>query len=129
MREKRKPLMSKKDKQVLIDRLKKLSEDALYPSGLSEGREAPAKKQDVPAGEEVPAPARYAPVRKSERFSLKSPGQGFGQRSTQRIRRIASSALMISNIDFSTRSAHLQCLLILRLRPVPISVFNHFILP
>ena len=50
--------MTKKDKQVLIDGLKKLSADVADLAALLEGTEAPAKKQDVPAEEEAPAPAK-----------------------------------------------------------------------
>ena len=50
--------MTKKDKQVLIDGLKMLSADVAELAALLEGTEAPAKKQDVPAEEEAPAPAK-----------------------------------------------------------------------
>ena len=50
--------MTKKDKQVLIDGLKKLSADMAELAALLEGTEAPAKKQDVPAEEKAPAPAK-----------------------------------------------------------------------
>lgn len=47
--------MTKKDKQVLIDGLKKLSADVADLAAMLESTEAPAKKQDDPA--EAPAPA------------------------------------------------------------------------
>ena len=50
--------MTKKDKQVLIEGLKKLSADVADIATLLEGTEAPAKKQDVPATEEATAPAK-----------------------------------------------------------------------
>lgn len=50
--------MTKKDKQVLIDGLKKLSADVADLAVLLEGTEAPAKKQDVPAEEKAPTPAK-----------------------------------------------------------------------
>ena len=48
--------MTKKDRLVLIEGLKKLSADVADLAALLEGTEAPAKKQDVPAQEEAPAP-------------------------------------------------------------------------
>ena len=50
--------MTKKEKQVLIDGLKKLSGDVADLAALLEGSEAPEKKQDVPAKEEAPVPAK-----------------------------------------------------------------------
>lgn len=50
--------MTKKDKSVLIEALKKLSADVADIATLLEGTEAPAKKQDVPATEEATAPAK-----------------------------------------------------------------------
>ena len=50
--------MTKKDKSVLIEALKKLSADVADIATLLEGTEAPAKKQDVPVEEAVPAPAK-----------------------------------------------------------------------
>ena len=50
--------MSKKEVKVLIDGLKKLSADMADLAALLEGTEAPVKKQDVPAEEEAPAPAK-----------------------------------------------------------------------
>ena len=47
--------MTKKDRTVLIEGLKKLSADVAEIASLLEGAEAPAKKQDEPA--EIPAPA------------------------------------------------------------------------
>ena len=50
--------MTKKDKQVLIDGLKKLSADMAELAVLLEGTDAPVKKQDVPAEEKALAPAK-----------------------------------------------------------------------
>ena len=50
--------MTKKDKSVLIEALKKLSADIADIATLLEETEAPAKKQDVPATEEAPAPTK-----------------------------------------------------------------------
>ena len=55
--------MTKKDKQVLIDGLKKLSADVAEIAALLEGAEAPAKKQDVPVEEAAPAAVEEAPVK------------------------------------------------------------------
>lgn len=51
--------MTKKDKQVLIDGLKKLSADVAEIAALLEGTEAPAKKQDIPVEEAAPAVKVY----------------------------------------------------------------------
>ena len=51
--------MTKKDKQVLIDGLKKLSAIA----ALLEGAEAPTKKQDAPVEETSPAATEEAPAK------------------------------------------------------------------
>ena len=55
--------MTKKDKQVLIDGLKKLSADVAELAALLEGTEAPAKKLDVPAEEPAPAVVEEAPAK------------------------------------------------------------------
>ena len=55
--------MTKKDKQVLIDGLKKLSADVADLAALLESAEAPAKTQDAPAEEPVPAAVEEAPVK------------------------------------------------------------------
>ena len=55
--------MTKKDKQVLIDGLKKLSADVADLSALLESTEAPAKTQDVPAEEPAPAAVEEAPAK------------------------------------------------------------------
>ena len=47
--------MTKKDRQVLIDGLKKLSADMAEMATLLEGTEALEKKQDAPAEEKAPA--------------------------------------------------------------------------
>ena len=52
--------MTKKDKQVLIDGLKKLSADVADLAALLESTEAPAKKQDVPAEDTAPATTEQA---------------------------------------------------------------------
>lgn len=49
--------MTKKDKMVLIDGLKKLSQDIADIAAVLEGADgAPAKKQDVPAEAQAPEP-------------------------------------------------------------------------
>lgn len=55
--------MTKKDKQVLIDGLKKLSADVADLAALLEGIEAPAKTQDAPAEEPAPAAVEEAPAK------------------------------------------------------------------
>ena len=55
--------MTKKDKQVLIDGLKKLSADVAEIAALLEGAEAPAKKQDVPAEETATAAVEETPTK------------------------------------------------------------------
>ena len=55
--------MTKKDKQVLIDGLKKLSADVADLAALLEGTEAPAKTQDAPAKEPAPAAVEEAPAK------------------------------------------------------------------
>ena len=55
--------MTKKDKQFLIDGLKKLSADVADLAALLEGTEAPAKKQDDPMEETAPAVTEEAPVK------------------------------------------------------------------
>ena len=53
--------MTKKDKMVLIDGLKKLSRDVADLAALLEGAEAaPAKKQDAPAENTAPEPEQVA---------------------------------------------------------------------
>ena len=48
--------MTKKDKQVLIEGLKKLSADVADLAALLEGTEAPTKTQDAPAKDPAPIP-------------------------------------------------------------------------
>ena len=55
--------MTKKDKQVLIDGLKKLSADVADIAALLEGTEAPAKTQDAPAKDPAPMPEKEAPAK------------------------------------------------------------------
>ena len=55
--------MTKKDKQVLVDGLKKLSADVAELAALLEGTEAPAKKLDVPAEEPTPTVVEEAPAK------------------------------------------------------------------
>ena len=55
--------MTKKDKQVLIDGLKKLSADVAEIAALLEGAEAPTKKQDAPVEETSPAATEEAPAK------------------------------------------------------------------
>ena len=55
--------MTKKDKQVLVDGLKKLSADVAELAALLEGTEAPAKKLDVPAEEPAAAVVEEAPAK------------------------------------------------------------------
>ena len=55
--------MTKKDKQVLIEGLKKLSADVADLAALLEGTEAPAKKQDDPVEETAPASMEEAPAK------------------------------------------------------------------
>jgi len=55
--------MTKKDKQVLIDGLKKLSADVADLAALLESAEAPAKTQDAPAEEPAPAAVEEAPAK------------------------------------------------------------------
>ena len=50
--------MTKKDKSVLIEALRKLSADVANIATLLEETEAPTKKQDVPVEEQAPAPAK-----------------------------------------------------------------------
>ena len=50
--------MTKNDKQVLIDGLKKLSADVAEIAALLEGTEAPAKTQDAPAKDPAPMPEK-----------------------------------------------------------------------
>ena len=55
--------MTKKDKQVLIDGLKKLSADVADLAAMLESAEAPAKTQDMPAEEPAPAAVEEAPAK------------------------------------------------------------------
>ena len=55
--------MTKKDKQVLIEGLKKLSADVADLAALLEGTEAPAKTQDAPAKDPAPMPEKEAPAK------------------------------------------------------------------
>ena len=55
--------MTKKDKQVLIDGLKKLSADMADLALFLEGIAAPAKKQDVPVETKDPDPIEEAPAK------------------------------------------------------------------
>ena len=55
--------MTKKDKQVLIEGLKKLSADVADLAALLEGTEAPAKTQDAPAKDPAPMPEEEAPAK------------------------------------------------------------------
>ena len=50
--------MTKKDQQVLIEGLKKLSADVADLAALLEGTEAPAKTQDAPAKAPAPMPEK-----------------------------------------------------------------------
>ena len=55
--------MTKKDKQVLIEGLKKLSADVADLAALLEGTEAPAKTQDAPVKDPAPMPEKEAPAK------------------------------------------------------------------
>ena len=55
--------MTKKDKQVLIDGLKKRAAEVAESAALLEGAEAPAKKQDSPVEEAAPAVVEEAPAK------------------------------------------------------------------
>ena len=55
--------MTKKDKQVLIDGLKKLSAVVADLAAMLESAEAPAKTQDMPAEEPAPAAVEEAPAK------------------------------------------------------------------
>lgn len=57
--------MTKKDKMVLIDGLKKLSQDIADIASVLEGADtAPPKKQDEPAKESAPEPEKAAALEK-----------------------------------------------------------------
>ena len=78
--------MTKRDKSILIEGLRKLSQDAADIAAALEGAEAQAKKLDEPAPEPEPVkaghfPRRSTPTRKSGRFWRRSPGRlsGGGQ--------------------------------------------------
>ena len=55
--------MTKKDKQVLIEGLKKLSADVADLAAKLEGSEAPAKTQDAPVKDTTPMPEKEAPAK------------------------------------------------------------------
>ncbi len=55
--------MTKKEKQVLIDGLRKLSADAAEIAALLESPEAKTQKQEAPAKEESPAPVEEMPAK------------------------------------------------------------------
>ncbi len=55
--------MTKNDKSVLIDGLRKLSADVAQIAALLEGAGAPEKKQDEPAAEPAPAPKEETPAK------------------------------------------------------------------
>lgn len=55
--------MTKKDRTVLIEGLKKLSADVAEIAALLEGAEAPAKKQDEPAETPAPVSEEVAPAK------------------------------------------------------------------
>lgn len=55
--------MTKKEKQVLIDGLKKLSANVADLAAMLEGTEAQTQTQDVPAEEQAPAAAEEAPAK------------------------------------------------------------------
>ena len=55
--------MTKKDKQVLIEGLKKLSADVADLAAMLEGSEAPAKTQDAPVKDPAPMPEKEAPAK------------------------------------------------------------------
>ena len=75
--------MTKKDKQVLIEGLKKLSADVADIAALLEGTEAPAKTQDAPAKDPAPMPEKEAPAKVYTHgpSSQRSPGLVSEQRS------------------------------------------------
>lgn len=53
--------MTKKEKQALIDGLKKLSADVAEIAAMLEGTETPAKKKDTPAEGSAPAAVAETP--------------------------------------------------------------------
>ena len=55
--------MTKNEKQVLIDGLRKLAADVADLASTLEGIEATSQKQDVPAEESAPAAAEAAPAK------------------------------------------------------------------
>ena len=55
--------MKKKEKQVLIDGLKKLAADVADLASILEGSEVESQKQDIPAEEPAPAAAEEAPAK------------------------------------------------------------------
>ena len=55
--------MTKKEKQVLIDGLKKLAADVADLASILEGSEVESQKQDIPAEEPAPAAAEEAPAK------------------------------------------------------------------
>ena len=54
--------MTKQDKKVLVEGLKKLSADVADLAARLEGSEAPENTQDEPAVEQAPAPTEAAPT-------------------------------------------------------------------
>ena len=55
--------MTKKEKQVLIDGLRKLSADAAEIAALLEGSVAKAKEQNAPTEEAAPGPEEEVPAK------------------------------------------------------------------
>ena len=55
--------MTKKDRQIIIDGLKKLSADVADLATLLDGTDAPAEKQVVPAAPETPRPDSDTPAK------------------------------------------------------------------
>ena len=55
--------MTKNEKQVLIDGLRKLAADVADLASTLEGIEATSQKQDVPAEESAPAAAEETPAK------------------------------------------------------------------
>lgn len=55
--------MTKKERQVLIDGLRKLAADAAEIAALLEGPEAKTQKQEAPAEEATPAPVEEVPAK------------------------------------------------------------------
>ena len=55
--------MTKKDRQIIIDGLKKLSADVADLAALLDGTDAPAEKQVVPTDPETPGPVSDTPAK------------------------------------------------------------------